>query len=81
MAGIGFALRRLSRHDTLTAGLLSHAHAAAVSAGPWLFTVVALGGVEMFGRGLLPREELARFSTVIIYNLSLIHISEPTRPY
>ena len=70
MAGIGFALRRLSRHDTLTAGLLSHAHAAAVSAGPWLFTVVALGGVEMFGRGLLPREELARFSTVIIYNFA-----------
>ena len=48
MAGVGFALRRLARQDTLTSGLRAYAHAAAVSSGPWLFTILSLGGVEMF---------------------------------
>jgi polysaccharide biosynthesis protein PelG len=67
MAGVGFALRRLSRQDTLTAGLRAYAHAAAVSSGPWLFTILSLGGVEMFGRAVLGEAEVQRFSVVVIY--------------
>jgi polysaccharide biosynthesis protein PelG len=70
MAGIGFALRRLARQDTLSAGLVAYAHAAAISSGPWLFTILALGGVELFGRGVLESEALQRFSLVIIYDFA-----------
>lgn len=70
MAGIGFVLRRLARQDTLGAGLRAYAHAAAVSSGPWLFTVLALGGVELFGRAVLERGDLQRFSVVVIYNFA-----------
>ncbi len=70
MAGIGFALRRLAQQDTLNASLRSQVHAAAVTSGPWLFTVLALAGVELFGAGFLEREELRVFSVVIIYNFA-----------
>jgi uncharacterized membrane protein len=70
MAGIGFVLRRLATEDTLTASLKAYAHGAAVAAGPWIFTIVALGGVELFGRGMLPTMELQRFSVVVIYNFA-----------
>ena len=64
MAGIGFVLRRLARDEALSTNLRGYAHAALVSAGPWLFTVLALVGVELFARGLVPREQLQRFSVV-----------------
>jgi polysaccharide biosynthesis protein PelG len=70
MAGIGFVLRSLARQDTLSAGLRAYAHAAAVSSGPWLFTILALGGVELFGRSVLDAEALQRFSLVVIYNFA-----------
>jgi uncharacterized membrane protein len=70
MAGIGFALRRLAQKDDLTSSLRSYAHAAAVSVGPWLFTVIALGAVDVFGRGILSRDEAMRFSAIIIYSFS-----------
>jgi uncharacterized membrane protein len=70
MAGIGFTLRRLARQDTLSAGLFAYAHAAAVSSGPWLFTIMALGGVELFGRAVLEPEALQRFTLIVIYNFA-----------
>lgn len=70
MAGIGFVLRRLARDEALSTNLRGYAHAALVSAGPWLFTVLALVGVELFARGLVPREQLQRFSVVTLYNFA-----------
>lgn len=70
MAGIGFVLRRLARQDTLSAGLRAYVHAVAVSSGPWLFTILMLGGVELFGRGILESDELQRFSLIVIYDFA-----------
>lgn len=70
MAGVGFALRRLAQQDTLTAGVRAYAHAAVISSGPWLLTILALGGVDLIGRGLLEPEALRRFSLVVIYNFA-----------
>lgn len=70
MAGIGFALRRLAREDTLNAGLRSQLHAAAVASGPWLLTVLALGTLEGFAGAALAREEHRVFSTIVVYNFA-----------
>jgi uncharacterized membrane protein len=70
MAGIGFALRSLAQQDTLNAGLRSQIHATAVASGPWLFTVLALGALELFAAGQLEREDLRLFAVVVIYNFA-----------
>jgi len=70
MAGIGFALRRLSRQDSLNSGLQAYGHAAFVACGPWLFTILALAAVEVFGSTLLSREELQRFFVIVMYNFA-----------
>ena len=68
MAGIGFALRKLARQDTLLSGVRAYSHAAVISCGPWLFTVLALGGIELLGRSMVPIAELQRFSSIVRYD-------------
>jgi uncharacterized membrane protein len=70
MAGVGFALRRLARQDSLNAGLRSQVHAVAVTSGPWLLTVLALGAVEAFAGDLLGRGTYRLFSTIVVYNFA-----------
>src|SRR5690242_16304165 len=68
MAGVGFALRRLARQDTLVSGVQAYAHAAVISCGPWLFVVLSLGGIQFLGRSLVPLQDLNRFSAVVTYS-------------
>ncbi len=68
MAGVGFALRKLARQDTLLSGLRAYSHAAVISCGPWLFVVVSLGGVQFLGRTMVSLPDLQRFSSVVTYN-------------
>lgn len=68
MAGIGFALRKLARRDDILGVLQGHAHSAFITSGPWMFTILALAGVNVVGGELLTREELSLFRVVIIYN-------------
>ena len=42
MAGIGFQLRRLTAPRTYTGVLGAYASAAAISAGPWIISIIAL---------------------------------------
>ena len=70
MAGIGFALRRLAREDSLNARLRSQVHAVAVTSGPWLQTVLALGLLEAFAGETLAREAHRVFSTIVVYNFA-----------
>ena len=70
MAGIGFVLRRLAREDALSANLRGYGHAALVSSGPWLFTILALAGIGLLGRESAGAEQVARFSIVTIYNFA-----------
>lgn len=68
MAGIGFALRKLARRDDILGVLQGLAHSAFITSGPWMFTILALAGVNVAGGELLTREELTLFRVVIIYN-------------
>ncbi|HYD68406.1 exopolysaccharide Pel transporter PelG [Azospirillum sp.] len=68
MAGIGFALRRLARRDDLLGVLQGYAHSAFISSGPWMFTILALAGINLVGKDLASNEELNLFRVVIIYN-------------
>lgn len=68
MAGIGFALRKLARRDDLLGVLQGHAHSAFITSGPWMFTILALAGVNVAGGEMLTRDELTLFRVIIIYN-------------
>ena len=70
MAGIGFALRRLAQQDLLSANLRSFGHAAVAASGPWLFTIIALSGIEMMIGKVVGREAWERFAVIVIYNFS-----------
>ena len=67
MAGIGFALRKLSRQETLSSVLAAGGHAAIIAAGPWLFTIVSLAAISISVERLVGLDALATFRAVIIY--------------
>jgi uncharacterized membrane protein len=70
MAGIGFELRKLTRRDDLLGVLQGTAHSALASTGPWLFTIVLLGGVVLLGSRGLSRIEAYTFQLIVIYNFA-----------
>ena len=70
MAGIGFEIRKLIREDNLTSVSCGYLFSALITTGPWIFTILALGGIAIFGEHLASREELALFRSIIIYNFS-----------
>lgn len=67
MAGIGFALRNLTRQDTISSLAGAAGHAAVIAAGPWLFTIVSLAVITLISEPLAGAEALANFRVVIIY--------------
>ncbi len=70
MAGIGFVLRKLYRQDNICGLAGACLHSAFASAGPWLFTVLALSCIEIIGRKLVPLSVLFNFRVILIYNFS-----------
>lgn len=68
MAGIGFALRKLARRDDLLGIVQGYAHSAFITSGPWMFTILALAGINVIGRTIVEDADLARFRVVVIYN-------------
>ncbi|MEG3639152.1 exopolysaccharide Pel transporter PelG [Magnetococcus sp. PR-3] len=68
MAGIGFVLRRLANREDLTGILQGYLFSAVISSGPWLFTIIALGSMEMFGSLFVSHGLLSDFRLVVIYN-------------
>lgn len=68
MAGIGFVLRKLARQDNLSGLAQAYAHSALAATGPWLFTVVALGSITLFGAYVLDLDMLFNFKVAVIYN-------------
>ncbi len=67
MAGIGFALRSLSRQETLSSVVKAGGHAAVIAAGPWLFTIASLAAITETSERLVGFDALATFRAVIIY--------------
>ncbi|MDE3038496.1 MAG: exopolysaccharide Pel transporter PelG, partial [Pseudomonadota bacterium] len=70
MAGIGFTLRRLAAQDNLLGIVRAYGHAAVAAAGPWLFTIIALGFIYPVYYGHTKNTDLDNFCTIIMYNFS-----------
>lgn len=67
MAGIGFVLRRLTARDDLSGATQAYAAAAAVTAGPWLLTILAITATEFWGRLSTMPWEHETFRIVLSY--------------
>ncbi len=79
MAGIGFALTRLTSKDDLLGISRAYLHATLAAAGPWLFTVLALGGVTLFYSDYFSVQTLIDFRIVVVYNFGFsLMLSAPT---
>lgn len=70
MAGIGFVLKKLASKDDLLGVVRAYTHAATASVGPWLFTVLALGGITLLYHDLFADKQLINFRVVVVYNFS-----------
>lgn len=71
MAGIGFALRRLSRQDNLIGRAASVGHAAVVAAGPWIFTILSLGLITLATEQISGLQTLETFRAAVIYAFAI----------
>ena len=74
MAGIGFELKHLSRHQNVEGILRAYGFAAIISSGPWIISILALLILTYFLRPLLDKQALDLFSASIthVYAFSLI---------
>jgi uncharacterized membrane protein len=85
MAGIGFELNRLANKDNISGVVAALFHSAFATAGPWLFTVIALAIITylygaatdvpadaslLVGYGANYNLELLHFRGIIVYNFS-----------
>jgi polysaccharide biosynthesis protein PelG len=70
MAGIGFELRKLTQRDDLLGVIQGVVHSSMASTGPWLFTILSLGGVVLLSSRSVSPQEAAVFQLVIIYNFA-----------
>ncbi len=68
MAGIGFALKKLSRKDNLIGIFRAYTHATMASTGPWLFTALAIGSITLLYSEYFNNDLLTNFRVVVIYN-------------
>ncbi len=74
MAGIGFELRRISRHETIEGIFRSYTYAGIISSGPWIVSMFSLIILIVFLRPLLGESDLNLFSATVThaYAFSLI---------
>lgn len=75
MAGIGFALRKLTHRDDIAGVLQGYAHAAFASSGPLLLTALALGSISLLGQLYADPAAVTQFQLIIIYNFALTLIT------
>jgi polysaccharide biosynthesis protein PelG len=71
MAGIGFALERLYRSNSLADRMASFAHASIVAAGPCLLAVLCIWLISLTTQELEGRTTVAAFRAIIIYSFAL----------
>ncbi len=70
MAGIGFALRRLSRRGDLLGIVQAYAHSAAASTGPWLFTILCLAALTVVALPYVGSLGVTTFRVIVTYNFA-----------
>jgi polysaccharide biosynthesis protein PelG len=71
MAGIGFALERLYRSNSIADRMASFAHASVIAAGPCLAAVLGIWFISATVSELEGRTTVAAFRAVIIYSFAL----------
>ncbi len=71
MAGIGFELQKLMKSGGIFGQLHAMVHGAIIAAGPWIFTVFAIGFITLVTEAALGLEFLAEFRANIIYSFAL----------
>src|SRR5712671_4376664 len=71
MAGIGFALNRLYRSDSLANRAVSLGHAMVIAAGPCLFAVIGIYLITTFNVELEGHTTIAAFRALVIYSFAL----------
>jgi polysaccharide biosynthesis protein PelG len=71
MAGIGFALKKLSSQDNLASRSLAAGHAILISSGPWIVIMVGLALLSNFVTPILGSEETKIFNVLVIYSFAL----------
>lgn len=70
MAGIGFALRKLSQEKTFTATFRAYIYAALAASGPWILTILTIGGLTVLTQRVGQKEALYEFRILLVYNFS-----------
>ena len=71
MAGIGFALNRLYRSDSLANRAVSLGHATVIAAGPCLFAVLGIYLITTLNSELEGQSTIAAFRALVIYSFAL----------
>lgn len=70
MAGIGFELKKLSQRDDLLGLFEAYSHSSVAASGPWVFTILALGGISLWGTSESSVDTVALFRLIVIYNFA-----------
>ncbi|MBC8165872.1 MAG: exopolysaccharide Pel transporter PelG [Bryobacteraceae bacterium] len=70
MAGIGFELRKLTQRGDLLGVGEAFAHSALASAGPWIFSAIALTAIALIGSTAVTPDEMATFRLIVAYNFA-----------
>ena len=71
MAGVGFALRRLSDKPDLGGAAQAYLHATVITSGPWLMTIASLAGITFLSEGQVDASDSLAFRTILIYSFCL----------
>ncbi len=74
MAGIGFELRKINRHESLEGIFRAYAFSGVISSGPWIISILSLVFLTRALHTLLPKEAIKLFSATVThcYAFSLI---------
>jgi len=73
MAGIGFELKRIMRHETFLSEFTAYLYSAMISSGPWLMSILCLAVLGILGGSEHAKaHELFRSTVVYTYASSLI---------
>jgi uncharacterized membrane protein len=70
MAGIGFVLRKLTSRGDLMGLSQAYVHASVSTSGGWLFTIVALSIIALFGPVFADYADLMTFRLIVVYNFA-----------
>lgn len=70
MAGIGFAIRRLTSRGDLLGLAGGYVHAAFAASGAWIFTILTLAAVTVIGPRVGAYDDVQAFRLIVVYDFA-----------